>query len=213
MPRNVSSKEKLQAVKEYQSGKGSYKVISEKYNDKDVLLMDELDLKGAVEKVLSGQLGNIDVKKLPTVDFSLYSKIYDVALTWNDIKDVRGKIFRDLSDLIWYPISGSDYEGWFSIYGSVLLSALIEYDNFENPTEIDYQDCLEFELKNVVANPTLAGTESALEGLQVGDATYKVESGTKLYKHEITVVTDSNETIDFEVISTRDNSSSSISNL
>lgn len=31
MPRNVSSKEKLQAVKEYQSGKGSYKVISEKY--------------------------------------------------------------------------------------------------------------------------------------------------------------------------------------
>lgn len=29
----------------------------------------------------------------------------------------------------------------------------------------------------VVANPTLAGTEAALEGLQVGDTKYKVEAG------------------------------------
>ena len=34
----------------------------------------------------------------------------------------------------------------------------------------------------VVANPTLAGTEDALTGLQVGDTKYKV---TRLYKHSI----------------------------
>ena len=35
----------------------------------------------------------------------------------------------------------------------------------------------------VIANPTLAGTEDALTGLQVGDTKYKV--GEKLYKHNI----------------------------
>lgn len=38
----------------------------------------------------------------------------------------------------------------------------------------------------VIANPTLAGTESALTGLQVGDTKYKIESGGgKLYVHRV----------------------------
>lgn len=38
----------------------------------------------------------------------------------------------------------------------------------------------------VIANPTLAGTESALTGLQVGDTKYKIESGGgKLYAHRV----------------------------
>lgn len=37
----------------------------------------------------------------------------------------------------------------------------------------------------VIANPELAGTESDLIGLQVGDTKYKISGGTKLYKHDI----------------------------
>lgn len=40
---------------------------------------------------------------------------------------------------------------------------------------------------NVVANPTLAGTESALTGLQVGNTKYAVGAGgIELYQHELT---------------------------
>lgn len=39
----------------------------------------------------------------------------------------------------------------------------------------------------VVANPTLAGTEDALTGLQVGDTKYKVPSVPHLYRHDIIV--------------------------
>lgn len=37
----------------------------------------------------------------------------------------------------------------------------------------------------VVANPEMAGTESALTGLQVGDTKYKVPAGNSLYVHQI----------------------------
>lgn len=39
----------------------------------------------------------------------------------------------------------------------------------------------------VIANPTLAGTEDTLIGLQVGDTKYKLDAGEKLYLHKITV--------------------------
>ena len=51
-------------------------------------------------------------------------------------------------------------------------------------------DGLTFELNKiskVIANPTLAGTESALEGLQVENTKYKISGGTKLYKHIINI--------------------------
>ena len=37
----------------------------------------------------------------------------------------------------------------------------------------------------VVANPTLAGTESDLEGLQVGNTKYKIPSGGNIYTHHM----------------------------
>lgn len=40
---------------------------------------------------------------------------------------------------------------------------------------------------DILPNPALAGTESALTGLQVGSDKYKVSGGTKLYKHTIAV--------------------------
>ncbi len=53
-------------------------------------------------------------------------------------------------------------------------------------------DNKEFEaLKNkatkVIANPTLEGNESTLEGLQVGDTKYKAGGGKQLYQHNIRV--------------------------
>lgn len=41
------------------------------------------------------------------------------------------------------------------------------------------------DITNVVANPTLVGTESDLTGLQVGDTKYKVGGSTTKYKHHI----------------------------
>ena len=37
------------------------------------------------------------------------------------------------------------------------------------------------ELNQVVANPTLAGTEDNLQGLQIGDIKYKISEGSKLF--------------------------------
>lgn len=44
--------------------------------------------------------------------------------------------------------------------------------------EIDAAVAKAGDATQVVANPTLAGTEAALEGLQVGDTKYKVDSGS-----------------------------------
>ena len=47
----------------------------------------------------------------------------------------------------------------------------------------------------VIANPTLAGTEDVLTGLQVGDTKYKVDTSQKLYEHNITMKVTSNNSI------------------
>lgn len=44
---------------------------------------------------------------------------------------------------------------------------------------------------DLVANPTLAGTESDLTGLQVGDTKYKVGGGGHLYQHNVAIGTSS----------------------
>ena len=76
-------------------------------------------------------------------------------------------------------------------------------DNFlakiagETPIDENVRDSTEYWLKRiaenggggttVIANPTLAGTEGALTGLQVGETKYKVNTETKLYMHIIRV--------------------------
>ena len=55
--------------------------------------------------------------------------------------------------------------------------------------------------KMVQANPTLAGTETALTGLQVGDTKYKVSGGTKLYIHKLTL-NDGTNTRSLKLVST-----------
>lgn len=58
-------------------------------------------------------------------------------------------------------------------------------------TKLKYKDengfWQEFQVgTNVVANPIIAGTESELTGLQVGDTKYKMPAGSgKLYRHDI----------------------------
>lgn len=58
---------------------------------------------------------------------------------------------------------------------------------------------------NVVANPIIAGTESELTGLQVGDTKYKMPAGGggKLYLHSISLKDIDNREINGTFLSTR----------
>ena len=56
----------------------------------------------------------------------------------------------------------------------------------------------------VIANPTLAGTEATLEGLQVGDTKYKVGGGKQLYLHNITIQTNSYVMLTCQIINQSD---------
>lgn len=70
------------------------------------------------------------------------------------------------------------YHSTKKVYPKVLEECLPE----------DYQglpDTVE-KIPVVVANPTLAGTEGDLEGIQVGDTKYKIGGGKQLYQHNIT---------------------------
>lgn len=79
------------------------------------------------------------------------------------------------------------------------------YDKYQSTTKVypkvleeclpeDYQglpDTVE-DIPVVVANPTLAGTEGDLEGIQVGDTKYKIGGGKQLYQHNLNWGVDSN---------------------
>lgn len=100
------------------------------------------------------------------------------------------------------------------IEGCVVISGQFEITQMSelvyiNANEVDtVEDTLNFNSFvvlnpiNVVANPTLAGTENQLTGLQVDGTKFKVSGGTKLYKHtlggNITMVLGNN----YEIIST-----------
>ena len=53
----------------------------------------------------------------------------------------------------------------------------------------------------VIANPTLAGTEADLTGIQIGDVKYKVSSGSKKYIHHIRLTKSGDDNFNFDVIS------------
>ena len=149
------------------------KVTSKKYNDKDILEVE--GLKEAVENVLSGQLGNIDLSKVPQIeeDFN--------TLPEETFNEVKGKVWFSVTEgNLVYPLNSV---GFFEIDGTVIK--IVFYfgsgDSFDCDSEqIDLENIIQ-----VQANPTLAGTESPLTGLRVGDDKYKVNSGTQLYRHTV----------------------------
>lgn len=69
------------------------------------------------------------------------------------------------------------------------------YDKYKSTTKIYpkiIEECLPSDIvgkiedaTKVTANPTLAGTEADLTGLQVGDTKFKVGGGKQLYQHNI----------------------------
>lgn len=67
------------------------------------------------------------------------------------------------------------------------------------------EECLPEGIVGVVANPTLAGTEASLTGLQIGETKYKVGGGKQLYRHIITFASSSDHyTIKTDVINDSD---------
>ena len=72
------------------------------------------------------------------------------------------------------------------------------YQSVYTGAEIDAAVAKAGDATKVTANPTLAGTESALEGLQVGDTKYKVEAGgnDNFFIVNITSPDDTNYTFD-----------------
>lgn len=104
--------------------------------------------------------GKVPASQLPSyvddiVEGYLYEgAFYEDAEHENEIDGEQGKIYVDLATNLTYRWSGS----LFVQVNDVDLS------NYYTKSEI-------------VANPTLAGTESELEGLQIGSTKYKMPSG------------------------------------
>ena len=97
------------------------------------------------------------------------------------------------TDLLYYPFSSLSNE---VMYWSmdVRPNNKLVMSGFYN-ADIDSEEMtilgilLAFECPKVTANPTLAGTESALTSLQVGNTKYKI-GGTQLYRHHISIGTE-----------------------
>lgn len=69
------------------------------------------------------------------------------------------------------------------------------YDKYKSTTKTYpkvIKECLQKDVTDYIegqveANPTLAGTEASLTGLQIGETKYKVGGGKQLYQHNITI--------------------------
>ena len=128
-------------------------------------MFSEKQIKEMIEQITSQlKLGEVKLDDLPFIE-----KIAS-DLTYEDVENVRGKAFMAY-DIVFYPMKVDALDGgWFGIGDDLVLDVIT----------IDVEDLyyytypLEF-IKPVVANPTLAGTESALSGLQVGDTKYTTE--------------------------------------
>lgn len=140
------------------------KVKSKKYNDADELVLDSEELKTVVEKVLTGQLGNIDLDALPYVDKPVEE------LSYSDVEEHIGQCFESNDSYVFYPVGSKGLEGgWigFSDSDSVVLLTMDSGDLIKN-------EFLLSDITKVRANPTLAGTENELTGIQIGSTKYKV---------------------------------------
>ena len=89
-----------------------------------------------------------------------------------------------------YILQREYVNGIYTYYGGIL------YDKSHGYNKVDvavYQYGTGWEAFFTIANaieinPTLAGTESAVTGIQIGTTKFKVEGGSQLYQHNICVV-------------------------
>lgn len=144
-------------------------------------------------RVIEGKLLELSTDEkeaLGIADVSSSTKIYKVSQV-NDVKNIINDI--KIGDIIRIA-----YYGGYSVVVSK-TSSTVQLDLFSLETDKLQSKRIVFsksggtwqnasvssiDLKEVTANPTLAGTESSLSGLQVGGTKYKV-GGTQLYIHEI----------------------------
>lgn len=202
------------------------KVTSKKYNDKDILQVENFEQ--AVKTLTDPEL----LKKANRVEVSDVSALENDEIESLNVCDI---IFDDggYSAIVCYKdeiivtvleLPADDGSGRIDYYSKIsdtweldssvgfTWNALAEITKVQaNPTLVGTESALtsieiggtKYKVDEVVANPTLAGTESALTGLQVGDTKYKVSGGTQLYKHSFTITDDNSNEIPVVIISDR----------
>ena len=134
------------------------KVISQKYNDTDVLELTEEEVSTIVKKYQN-------------------QPIIEAPEDEDDFRKYIGKCFI-FNEVVYYPLY-QDEGKWFYLTDDGIIT-MVDLDD-ENIVH-EYEDYDLNAITYVDANPTLAGTESVLTGLQVRNTKYK---NTVLYRHEI----------------------------
>ena len=132
---------------------------------------------------LQEKIGSIDISNIINLE-GLEVEDFDLL----DIANYGGKTLYDSANQsILYPLNyvERDEAMWFEFGGSTVT--IHRWNNLDDEPTYSYLNAEFNDITKVIANPTLAGTESALTGLQVGSTKYKVSGGTQLYRHDIVV--------------------------
>lgn len=155
-------------------------------------LEDYIDSEGGVtEAELQAALANcLDV--IDIADENTGKSFYELGISDKVLGGkciIRGYVDGENTEYIPINIS-DDYTTYFRISGFNLSDRYIagyfynvEADDISLSDMYSYEE--NFNVPKVVANPTLAGDEDVITGLQIGDTKYKVGGGTKLYKHTL----------------------------
>lgn len=114
---------------------------------------------GIAEKVLSGNY------RLRAYYDSVYLEYIPIKCTSDEVVFIRIDNITTENIFVWY----------------------ISVDGGEDTLEDMYGSEMSMHIYRVDGNPTLAGTEDDLTGLQIGDTKYKIPSKTKLYKHRASI--------------------------
>lgn len=119
----------------------------------------------------------------------LTEKVKEIIAAMGNMK-MKIKIVEILPDegedmtIYFVPSSDPDLENvykeymWIDEQWEMIGSTEIDLSDYYTKEEAD-------ELFAVIANPVLAGTEAALEGLEVAGTKYKIVSGGKVYLHKV----------------------------
>lgn len=93
-----------------------------------------------------------------------------------------------------YKLGSEEHNIWFTSNANLSNDNVLEVNNFVISVNKTTKVVTIVEAKNVVANPTLEGTESDLEGIEIDGTKYKVGGGKQLYQHNISIYFNNTDT-------------------
>ena len=153
------------------------------YNEVDALVSKEGKLLKKITIQIEGKQDKMvysvtDIKAIPQ-DVCNALKVGDIVNKGNHSYRVSFKKSDEGMCLTYVDASRVETQS-YDLIGDVWTynsEDLTEFEDFAKESDLP---------PTVVANPTLAGTEPPLTGLQVGDTKYKSAEGKKIYQHCIT---------------------------